>query len=97
MTITAKHKKKLKALGHSLTPLINIGKEEISEGVIKKTRKELEQHELIQIKVQNTTPMPVKFAAEKLSEETGCTIIKIIGSTALLFKRNEDEPVIKFD
>ncbi len=95
MNLRATHKKKLKAMGHSLSPCINIGKEELSKGVIEKTKKELEKHELVKIKVQKTTTMPIKIIAEKLSEETGCIILKIIGATALLYKRNEDDPVIE--
>jgi RNA-binding protein len=92
--LTSSSKKRLKAIGHSINPIINVGKNEITESVINKVNNELDIHELVKIKIQKTSLTPVKDAIEKIASSTNSSIIRIIGSTGLLFRRNEENPVI---
>lgn len=96
MELKTKHKKLLKSLGHDIHPVVNIGKSNITENIVKKVEKELELHELIKIKIQTGATISTKEIAEELAAKTKSQIIKIIGFTALLFKRNEENPIIKF-
>jgi RNA-binding protein len=96
MVLKSHQKRKLKAIGHILQPVVNIGREELTKGVVEKVKRELFLHELIKIKAQKTSAMPVKVAAEEIAKLTGCTIVKIIGFTALLYKRNAKKPIINF-
>lgn len=96
MELKANQKRKLKALGHSLKPFINIGKLEISENLIKKVDNELTIHELVKIKIQKTAHTPVKEAIEKIAKLTNSNILRIIGSTALIYRQNLEKPIIIF-
>lgn len=96
MELNSSMKKKLKAIGHSINPFINVGKQEITENIINKVNNELEIHELVKIKIQKTSLTPVKDAIEEIANSTNSNIIRIIGSTGLLFRRNNENPVILF-
>lgn len=88
-------KKYLKSLGHHLKPIVNIGKANITQGILDKISRELELHELIKIKLNESAEVSIKEAAEDIAKNTECVIIRIIGFTALLYKRNEKEPIIE--
>jgi len=87
-TLTGKQKKFLKGLGHHLAPLISIGKEGLTENVIKATKQELLTRELIKIKIGNNSSINKQKAAELLPEATESTLVQLIGKTLLLYKEN---------
>ena len=49
--LTGKQRRYLRSLGHHLDPVIHVGKEGISEGLIGAADVALEEHELIKIKL----------------------------------------------
>ena len=87
-TLTGKQKKFLKGLGHHLAPLISIGKEGLTENVIKATKQELLTRELVKAKIGNSSSINKKEVAELLPEATESTLVQLIGKTLLLYKEN---------
>lgn len=92
--LSGKQKRHLRALGHSLKALIQIGKKEIEEGLIAETVAALECHELVKVKLLESCMLDKKEAAENLAKETGSEIAQILGKTFLLY-RAAKEPGIK--
>jgi len=88
LTLTGRQKKILKGLGHHLTPLICIGKEGITDNVLKATRQELLTRELIKIKIGNNSTLSKNEAAELMPQVTESTLVQLIGKTLLLYKEN---------
>ena len=89
-TLTSKQKKFLKGLGHSLTPVVAVGKEGLGEKIIKATLLELGRHELIKVKVGKSSPVGRQETAEKLSLGSDSALVQIIGKTILLYKKNPE-------
>lgn len=87
-TLTGKQKKFLKGLGHHLDPLISIGKEGLTENVLKATKQELLARELIKVKISNSSSINKNEAAELLPEATESTLVQLIGKTLLIYKEN---------
>jgi len=87
-TLSAKQKKFLKGLGHHLAPLISIGKEGLTENVLKATKQELLARELIKIKIANSSHIKKQEAAELLPQATDSTLVQLIGKTLLIYKEN---------
>lgn len=87
MALNASKKKYLKAIAHHLKPNVIIGKEGLTEGVKNKINQELDSHELLKIKVLDRE-MSIKSIAEQLASSLGCTILRIIGKTATLYRYN---------
>ncbi len=86
--LTSKQKKHLKGLGHSLSPLILIGKEGMSKSLVEATRSELINHELIKVKVGQNSGITKHEAAETIPELTKSHLVQLIGKTLLLYKEN---------
>lgn len=86
--LTSKQKKFLKGLGHSLTPVVAVGKDGLGDKIIKATVLELSRHELIKVKVGKSSPVGRQETAEKLSLGSDSSLVQIIGKTILLYKRN---------
>ena len=86
--LNSRQKKFLKGLGHSLSPVVVIGKEGLSERMITATSLELSRHELIKIKVGKSSPASKQETAEMLSVGSESSLVQIIGKTILLYKKN---------
>jgi len=88
LTLTGRQKKILKGLGHHLTPLICIGKEGMTDNVLKATQQELFARELIKVKIGNNSTLNKNEAAELMPQVTESTLVQLIGKTLLLYKEN---------
>ncbi len=86
--LNSKQKKFLKGLGHSLSPVVVVGKDGLLEKIVTATTLELTRHELIKIKVGKSSPVSKQETATLLSEKCGAALVQIIGKTMLLYKKN---------
>ena len=93
MALTGKQRRFLRALGHPLPVVVQIGKGGASEAVADETRSQLETHELIKIRVANGDK--AKTVAEALSQVVNAEVAQVLGKTALLFKQRDKEPAIE--
>ncbi|AAR34639.1 MULTISPECIES: ribosome assembly RNA-binding protein YhbY [Geobacter] len=88
--LTGKQKRHLRGLGHSLAPVITIGKGEISEALVKETDEALEHHELIKVKILESCLLDRHEAAEELASACGAEVAQVLGRTFLLFRRAQE-------
>ena len=84
--LTGKQKRFLRALGHSLKPVILVGKGDVSEALINETGEALASHELIKVKVLESCMMDRKQVGEELSAACGADVAQVLGRTLLLYK-----------
>jgi RNA-binding protein len=90
--LSGKAVRHLRALGHHLDPVVQVGKEGITDGVVLATREALLAHELIKIRILQEAPVDRKAAGEELSERTGAALAQTLGRTLLLYKRHPNKP-----
>jgi RNA-binding protein len=95
MTLTGKQVRHLRGLGHALNAVLFVGKEGASEGVVAKTRVELEAHELVKGRVGDACEEKAKDVGAQLAEATGAALVQSIGHTFLLYKRRRKDPAIE--
>ncbi len=71
-----------------IKPLINIGKNGITESVLEEIKKQLKANRLLKIKMLKTSAEgeDIKQSAEKLAADTKSTLIDVRGSTVVLYK-----------
>jgi RNA-binding protein len=91
--LTGKQKRHLRALGHKLKALIQIGKKEIEEALIAETNVALDHHELIKVKLLESCTLDKNEASEALSKACQAEVAQILGKTFLLY-RTATPPVI---
>lgn len=92
--LTGKQKRHLRGIGHSLKAIIQIGKKEIEEALIKETDAALEHHELVKVKLLESCDLHKSEAAETLAKECQAEVAQILGRTFLLY-RPAKTPVIQ--
>jgi RNA-binding protein len=90
--LSGRQKKYLKGVGHHLSPVILIGKEGMSQRLIEATSLELQNHELIKIKIGSNSNIAKQEAVLTLPGATGSELIQLIGKTLLLYKENPERP-----
>jgi RNA-binding protein len=90
LPLTGKQRRQLRALGHHLEPVVIVGQAGVSEGVIAAVTLALHDHELIKVKI-NEGPEERHEAAEKLAQGTGAELAQLLGRTALLFKKRDED------
>ena len=92
--LTGKQRRHLRALGHHLSPVLQIGHEGLTDAVVAHANAQLETHELIKVKVGESSPLPRHEAAEQLASATGSSLAQVLGRTFLLYKPHPKEPGI---
>ena len=84
--LTGKQKRHLRALGHKLKALIQIGKKEIEEALIAETNAALDHHELVKVKLLESCSLDKHEASTALAAACGAEIAQILGKTFLLYR-----------
>jgi RNA-binding protein len=88
MMLTGKQKRYLRGLGHSLKPVITVGKGEISDALLRETDEALAVHELIKVKILESCLLGRDEVAAELAAACKSDIAQILGRTILLYKRS---------
>ena len=94
MSLTGKQRRHLRALGHPLTPVVQVGREGASEPLVAAVDEALTTHELIKIKIGQNAAVDRHQLAEQLAQATGSEVAQILGNTMLLFRAHPDKPII---
>jgi len=92
--LTGKQRRHLRALGHHLSAVVQVGHEGLSDAVVQQARAQLEAHELIKVRVGESSPLSRHDAADQLATATNSALAQVLGRTFLLYKPRENEPRI---
>jgi RNA-binding protein len=95
MPLTGKQRRFLRARGHGLNPLVQIGKSGVTEELLGAVDQALLDHELIKIRIGKNAILDRKDAAAELAERTGSEVAQVLGSTILLYRPHPDEPQLR--
>jgi RNA-binding protein len=90
--LTGKQRRYLRALGHHLAPVMQIGHEGLSDAVVAEANAQLDTHELIKVKVGESSPVSRHDAAAALADKTGSAVAQVLGRTFLLYRRRPRDP-----
>ena len=93
MALTKKQVKQLRGLATKLNPLIQVGKNDLSETAIKQADETIEKRELIKCSVLDGSGLTAKEACESQAEEQNAEIVQLIGNRFKLYSRTHREDV----
>ncbi len=93
MSLTNKQKQFLKAKAHELKPVILLGNNGLTEGVIAETEQALEHHELIKIKVPTEDREQKVLIMDAIVRETKAEKVQVIGKILVLFRSSKDKKI----
>lgn len=97
MALTNKQARQLRGLAQHLDPVINIGKADISDGLVKQTDQALEAHELVKCSVQNGSSLTVSEAADALAEQVNAELVQVIGRKFVLYRESSRDDIEKIE
>ncbi len=86
--ITTKQRAFLRGLGNALEPVMQIGKEGISENVLESANLLLEARELIKVKVLKNSDEEARHFAEEIASDLGAEVVQVIGNNFILYKKS---------
>lgn len=89
MELTRAQRRFLSAEAHRLDPVVMVGKEGPTDGVIEAVSEALRHHELIKVRFQAYKDVRREIAAG-LAEETDSVLVGVIGHVAILYRMQED-------
>lgn len=95
MALTGKQVRQLRGLAHHLNPVVNIGKSDISENLVKQTEEALEAHELLKCAVQDGSSLSAQEAAIQLAEACGADVVQVIGRRFTLYRASSRKDIEK--
>ena len=95
LNLTGKQKRHLRALGHGLRPLVQIGKHGLAPAVVTQARECLAAHELVKVKVQEGCPLERDECAAALATATEAVVAQTMGRTILLYRPHPQAPTIE--
>ncbi len=93
--ISSKQRSFLRGLANPLEPIFQVGKGGVSESSAQALSDALTARELIKVRVLKNIGEDPRAVAEELAQATGATVIQVIGQNVILYRRNEEEPVIE--
>jgi RNA-binding protein len=97
MSLTGKERRALRALGHKLKPIVQVGRGGIDEGLVAAIDRALTDHELIKVKIAEAAGELLEErddTAEALAKATQSAVAQVLGGTVLLYRKHPETPKI---
>lgn len=88
--ITSKFRAQLRSQAQTLSPVVMVGHEGITEGVISALDAALTDHELVKVRFQDFKEM-VRDLSVQLSNKTGSLLVSNTGFTAVFYRKNPEK------
>ncbi|CAK9883715.1 MAG: RNA-binding protein YhbY [Candidatus Erwinia impunctatus] len=93
MNLSTKQKQHLKGLAHPLKPVVMIGNNGLTEGVVAEIEQALEHHELIKIKIAAEERETKNLIVEAIVRETKASNVQVIGKTLVLYRPSPERKI----
>lgn len=94
LPLTGKQKSHLRSLAHKLKPVVQIGHQGVTKGVLSALEVALERHELIKVKVAGDAEVDAADIGPQIEKATKSQVAQIIGHTLVIYRRRKENPKI---
>ncbi|RPE86196.1 RNA-binding protein [Vespertiliibacter pulmonis] len=93
ITLTTKQKQYLKSLAHHLSPVVMLGANGLTEGVLAEIDGALTHHELIKVKIAGADREVKQLIIDAIVRETKATAVQAIGHILVLYRPSDDKKI----
>lgn len=93
--LTGKQRSFLKGLANNLDPVLQIGKNGITDNFIKQVEEILEKKELIKINVLKNSSESADDMAKELTEKLNAEFVQSIGNKFVIYRESEENKQIQ--
>ena len=91
MELTSKQRAQLRGLANSLDTILHVGKDGISDNLVKQANDALEARELIKGRVLENSMLTAREACEQLAKLTRSEEVQVIGTKFVLYRQHYDK------
>ncbi|MGE5180467.1 MAG: ribosome assembly RNA-binding protein YhbY [Acidobacteriota bacterium] len=95
MSLTGKQRRALRALGHELKPVVQVGKSGIDDGLVAALDRALADHELVKVRLGEAAGLDRHDAADALAQQTKSEVAQVLGNIVLLYRPDPEDPKIE--
>ncbi len=88
--MNSRFRARLRSQAQTLSPVVMVGHEGITEGVVNMLDQALTDHELVKVRFQDFKDMTRDLAGE-LAEKTGSDLVATTGFTAVFYRKNPEK------
>jgi RNA-binding protein len=93
MTLSNKQMQHLKGLAHTLKPVVQLGNNGLTEGVLAEIDSAIKHHELIKVKIPTDDKEEKTLIMDAIVRETGAIKVHTIGHVLVLYKSSDDRKI----
>lgn len=97
MELTSKQRAQLRGIANTLDTIVIIGKDGITENLIKQANGALEAREIIKCRVLENSLLTAREACDELSRLTRSEQVQVIGSKFVLYRQHYDKSKRKIE
>ncbi|MFZ7255501.1 ribosome assembly RNA-binding protein YhbY [Avibacterium avium] len=93
MQLSTKQKQYLKGLAHHLSPVVMLGGNGLTEGVIAEIDHSLNHHELIKVKIAGADRETKQLIIDAIIRETKAAAVQTIGHILVIYRPSEEPKI----
>jgi RNA-binding protein len=93
--MTGKQRASLRKIAATLQPIFQIGKQGVTENLMKQLDDALEAREIIKITILETAGENTKELCNEIASELGAEPVQAIGSKFTIYRRSKNNPRIE--
>lgn len=93
--LTGKQRAMLRKMANSVPALYQIGKDGVTENVLKQLDEALEARELIKVHILESALLDTRPTADDVAEKLGADSVQAIGSKFVLYRPSVNNPKIE--
>ena len=97
MELTSKQRAQLRGIANTLDTIVIIGKDGVTENLVKQANDALEAREIIKCRVLENSLLTAREACEQLSRLTRGEQVQVIGSKFVLYRQHYDKSKRKIE
>ncbi len=95
--MTTRQRAALRAMANAIDPVVHIGKDGITDNLVKQTWDALEARELIKVTVQKNAPLDAREACAELCERVHAEPVQTIGSRFVIYRQARENSRIRLE
>lgn len=89
--ITSKQRSYLKSIANSIKPILQIGKNGVTDTVISQADDALKAREIIKINILNNSLLDIKETSNEIAEKLDAELVQAIGNKCILYRESEEK------
>ncbi len=91
--ITTKQRSKLKSMANTLKPSVTVGKDELTENVLREIETALYHYELVKVASLQSCTLTARDMCNEVCGKLGCEPVLVVGNRFVVYKYSDKENI----